>query len=313
MTRLFSFAGIVLTAALTFGAMASGEEPNPRPVMNGQPQPKDTEKKEDAACKQVTKATVAKISILVMRRYDSYLTRRVPLDFSLMTPQQAAEIRLFAIRDLMRMEMPERWTDVSNGPMTLKSSDGRVSRSIPQPSLARFYMEKYSNPGKYRMKPPGPDHASAKCLYLWVMLAIPEAKTMFTGSEIANVDGDGWSCFVDGWRRPIGYLRWAPGFSPSSDIQIADPVAHHDPFDSRNVDPASYRLFPLIYAGVIRKDSNGCDDYGINSGQKIQPTVSPCSTNKSVGIVTNGGPPLITSHQLQKPNSPPPSPQAFKP
>jgi hypothetical protein len=152
------------------------------------------------------------------------------------------------------------------------------------------------------MLQPGRDHAQAKCLYLWVMLAIPEAKAMFNGVEIADVDGDRWMSFVDAWGRPIGFLRWAPGFSPNSDIQIADPVAHHDPFDCRKADAAAYALFPLIYAGPLQKDRNG-DDSGISPGQNIQPTVFPCTANRSVGVVTSSGPPLLTNHQVQKPTS----------
>jgi len=230
-----------------------------------------------------TKATIKKLDELVMRKYESYTTRRVPLDLSGMKPAAAAQLRLSVIRDLMRMEMPERWNDVSNGPKT----------AIKQPSMQRIYQAKYAK------QAPGADHAHAKCLYMWVMTSIPEAKTMFSGSEYADVDGDGWKTFIDGWGRPISFLRWAPGFSPASDIQIADPVNHHDPFDPGSFDAAAYQLFPLIYAGVIGKASDGTDDYGINPGQNIMPSVSPCTDNAVVGTVTSG-PPLVTNHHIDQ-------------
>ncbi len=218
-----------------------------------------------------------------MRWYESYMTRRVPLNMSAMTPAQAAQTRLNAIRDLMRMEMPERWNDVINGPIS----------GIPEPSLHKLYNTKYN------ATKPGPDHAMAKCLYLWVMTAIPDAKTMFSSREIGIVDGDGWQTFIDGWGHPISFLRWAPGFSQYSDIQVADPLNHHDPFDYRNVDAAGYQLFPLIYAGVIGKDSNGYDDYGISPGLNVAPTLTPCSSNGQVGIM-NTGIPLFTNHHIEQ-------------
>jgi hypothetical protein len=111
--------------------------------------PGNAGKKDDVARLAATKATVSKLNALVMQRYESYMTRRVPLDVSGMTPQEAAEIRLFAVRDLMRMEMPERWSDISNGPLRLKSSDGKAVKSVPQPPLHRIYQYKYGNPAKY--------------------------------------------------------------------------------------------------------------------------------------------------------------------
>ena len=61
------------------------------------------------------------------------------------------------------------------------------------------------------------------------MTAIPEAKTMFSGSEIADVDGDGWKMFIDGWGNPIGFLRWAPGADRDSDLRRDSGHVVYDP------------------------------------------------------------------------------------
>ncbi len=45
-----------------------------------------------------------------------------------------------------------------------------------------------------------------------------EAKTLFKESEIGDTDGDGAPEFLDGWKHPISFLRWAPGFD--SQIQL---------------------------------------------------------------------------------------------
>ncbi len=74
-------------------------------------------------------------------------------------------------------------------------------------ALSQIYFAKYN-----ANKPAATsDHQQAKCLYLWVITAMPEAKALFRGEEIADVDKDGWKCFVNGWGNPIGFLRWAPG------------------------------------------------------------------------------------------------------
>jgi len=243
-----------------------------------------------------TKATVAKINDLVMRRYESYRTRRVPLSLTGAPPQVAAFVRLLGIRYLMSAEMPERWNDILDLPKVTVNS-----YTVPQPALSQRYNAIYA----YRKSlghPPSLDHPQAKCLYLWLMTTFPEAKALFRPEEInMNPDGDGWPCFVDGWGNPIGFLRWAPGASTGppnvppnpagwSDIQNtasnpADPASHHDPFDPLFLqngvgsyaalgkakdaqgnpivfpNPA-YELHPLVFAGVLGK-TNGYDDYGI--------------------------------------------------
>ena len=167
-----------------------------------------------------------------------------------------------------------------------------------QSSLSVMYQAKYNAIAQFNAStnsynnPPKPDHEQAKCLYLWVTTAYPEAKALFRPEEInPNYDGDGWPVFVDGWGHPIGFLRWAPGASSWSDIQIADPVNHHDPFDPMltengpqsianqpannffgvNWGNGAYQLYPLIFAGVLGKVSTTkgtFDDYGIVLGNQ---------------------------------------------
>jgi prepilin-type N-terminal cleavage/methylation domain-containing protein len=294
---------IVLLAGMVLGALAKARE---------------------IAKVDATKATVAKLHDLVMRKYESYMTRRIPLSVppvsSSFGPQQYAVLRLQAIRDLMRMEMPERWCDITNGPLSLSSS-----QKLKSPSLQQLYLAKLTNPGNYGMKAPTKDHQQAKCLYLWVMSSIPEAKSMFTSSEIADVDGDGWKMFIDGWGNPIGFLRWAPGATAWSEVQVDDTGGenlHHDPLDpnfAENAKPntayphaAAYHLYPLIFAGVLGK-SNGVDDYGIALGNGSvtgdcsvsAPTTDPFSApyvgSPSVGAVLPGGSvPLIHNHYMEQ-------------
>jgi prepilin-type N-terminal cleavage/methylation domain-containing protein len=206
-----------------------------------------------AAAEAKTKATIAKLNALVMQRYESYITRRVPIDTTGMNPRNAAKFRYLALLDLMRMEMPERTYDIYNGPLNGSSGLPWTAR----PALSQMFYQKYQT---YQNKYPNQNfpNASAKYLYMWISMTYPEAMEQFGQNEIADIDGDGWPVFVDGWGMPIMFLRWAPGFLPSSDpkincdtdIQTSDAINDHDPFDTRRIFPTTnYRLVPLIYSG----------------------------------------------------------------
>lgn len=210
-----------------------------------------------------TKATIAKLHNILMARYESYRTRRVPIDTSGMTPHQAAQARLLALRDLMRMEMPDRWTDlwdftnnVPRGPLYVPGA----------PTLYQAYVNRCStvSGGNYVFLP-SDNHYPAKCLYLIVMLGGgSDARRQFHAAEIAT-DEDGFSMFIDGWGRPIYFLRGAPGFNDSDLQWNIDPTSpatraasmqeaaldDHDPFDTRRVDAAAWRLAPLIYSAGL--------------------------------------------------------------
>ena len=194
-----------------------------------------------------TKATIAKLNGIIMQRYESYMTRRVGFDTTAMTPTQiqaaranpkvAASYRLDAIRDLMRMEMPDCLVDVTTGPI------GFTWGNVPEPALHK----------RYAANPPSASFDSAQCLYLAVSMGSPEAMEQFQESEIGLVDGT-HRVFVDAWGTPIAWLRWAPGFNmPNSDIQSGDASTDSDPFDPLrlNFDPANpklkgFQLIPLI-------------------------------------------------------------------
>ncbi|MCD4727004.1 MAG: prepilin-type N-terminal cleavage/methylation domain-containing protein [Pirellulales bacterium] len=217
----------------------------------------------ETAREMATKATIVKLNNVIMRRYESYRTRRVPIRIPpVATPRQAAEIRLTALREIMRMEMPERWSDIIDPCLSddvtpdldtpIPISSGAVSVPLYRPALSRLYAQRYINV-KLPLPIISPDYAPAECLYLLVSMGTPEAMEQFHQSEIGDVDGDGMPEFIDGWGKPIQWLRCAPGFSSDStrdysDIQFDDPINNHDPFDTRRVDSDAFHLIPLIYS-----------------------------------------------------------------
>ncbi len=230
-----------------------------------------------------TKTTINKIHTLLMERWGSYTTRRVDVDTTAMTAppptgQQMAGIRLSALRLLMQLEIPDRWSDIIGGPVvdnmpvtiTSAPTDRTLSgyaASIVYPSLAKSYLRRYSALNPSASSATIEDNQGAECLYMIIMLATGdgEARTLFSRQDIGDTDGDGALEFLDGWGRPIHFLRWPAGFVNDSDLMSGDASADHDPFDffRRDVEPDSpvdsppwlrdanpaFRLVPLVYSG----------------------------------------------------------------
>jgi len=193
-----------------------------------------------------TKSTIVKLNDLIMDQYESYRTRRVPISTSGMNPNSASAARLNAIRDIMRMEMPDRWNDVINAPLC---TDGSGNPLLTRPALSQRYLNRYN-----KTHPPNPttENASAECLYMTVTTRNPEARELFSESEVGDTDQDGYPEFLDGWGRPIAFIRWPAGFISSlhadDELQTGDPVADHDPFDPLKQDDDAFRLIPLIFS-----------------------------------------------------------------
>jgi hypothetical protein len=162
----------------------------------------------------------------------------------------------------MRMEMPERYNDVKDGPLVPPF----LTVAPPRPALSRAYLARYNA----NTHPRKEEYGGAECLYMFVTTGDSRARKLFKDSEIGDVDGDGLPEFVDGWGNPIRYLRWAPAFNDSgvqaniippsqtATVGWTDPIAvnnkqvaaenDHDPFDPMLADAAAWRLVPLVYS-----------------------------------------------------------------
>jgi len=232
-----------------------------------------------------TRATIAKLHELVIERYEAYRTRRVALTLPPNTqPIDAVRLRLYAVRDLMRMEMPERRADILGGPAT----------TIPEPRLHvayRRWLTAAENKPAFQTH----THVEAEVFYRMVALADPAALERFASRDIGDTDRDGEPEFLDGWGRPIYFLRWAPAFR-DSDIQAPDPQARHDPFDSTRIDSAAFQLFPLIYSpgpdGVYGVDIAPGTDYS------SPPAVDPYHSAAGAPIEDGGELDNIHNHRL---------------
>jgi prepilin-type N-terminal cleavage/methylation domain-containing protein len=224
-----------------------------------------------------TKATIAKLDRILMARYESYRTRRAPIEVRGLPPRTAMELQMRARRELMRREMPERWDDITypdfdpsdavvpppafpaiNVPGTFPDNSS-ITRPVPRPGLSRAYYQRFRQRRNLLAAASSTADAddllgrfgSAECLYLLVSMGSPEDRNDFHESEIGDADGDGMLEFHDAWGRPINFLRWAPGFVPpdcDSDIQTGNATDDPDPFDPRGID-GGYQLHPLVYSG----------------------------------------------------------------
>ncbi|MGQ9915584.1 MAG: type II secretion system protein [Thermogutta sp.] len=188
-----------------------------------------------------TKSTIAKINQVIMERYDSYRTRRVPIDTRGLPPRVAARVRLWAIRCIMAWEMPDRASDVT-------SSD-----ALEYPEISNIKLNRPPLSEAYRSHfkiTPENIHDLAELLYLTVILGTRGSRELFSDSEIGDTDGDGNPEFLDGWGRPIYFIRCPVKFT-QSDIQPTtdqERAADHDPFDPMRVDPGAWRVVPLIFS-----------------------------------------------------------------
>lgn len=245
---------------------------------------------EGTAKEMNTRTTIEKLNVLIMRKYESYRTRRVPVrsfqqepfsDFNNNGVMDSGEFnpathdlnqngiydryrmvgvvqfRLTALRELMRMEMPDRLTDLQDG-ATTASVIGHPTAKMQAPASWLSYRRALAG------LTPTNQYQGAECLYLIVSRGLddPEVMEQFSG-DVGDKDGDGLKEFWDAWDNPISFLRWAPGFD--SDLQnTVSPITEHDPFDpmqahfpTNSSDPwylpppnrgKHPPIFPLIYS-----------------------------------------------------------------
>ena len=233
---------------------------------------------QEQAREQKTRALIAKLNNIVLARYDSYRTRRVPIhsqadqyvdsntdgiwnpgeqlirDWNgndVWDDRPSAKDRLDVLRDLMRMEMPDRWSDVYDGAATpFDDPANPPGRKVARPALSRAYFQKYQQVTGGTGPPADVQNQGAECLYMIVMEAIAQegdAREVFRPDDVADTDGDGFPEFVDAWGQPIRFLRWAPGFT-SELHQIArvipDTVTPNPPLVTIQIDtPAKLKQF----------------------------------------------------------------------
>ncbi|MHB8973620.1 MAG: type II secretion system protein [Pirellulaceae bacterium] len=205
-----------------------------------------------------TQATVSQIGEIIATQFEEYRVRPLPIQIPAgASPELAAKLRLYAVRQLMRMELPDRVTDVVDLPVMI--SVDSVSIMMPNSSLWLAYRRRaeaalgvnWANTWTVR-------YQGAECLYM-ILAAIRDGdRTGLDGiseSRIGDVDEDKMPEILDAWGKPIEFLRWAPGFlSEIQSRRATDAPDFFDPLhvDNRwsNSDPLKhpFALYPLIFS-----------------------------------------------------------------
>lgn len=186
-----------------------------------------------------TQALIAKLHDRVMARWAELRDRRLPIDPATafqnaygVAPTNARHLqigRVLAKRELIRLELPQRWQDIIDNTVILP------------PNYTTSIRESYR--ANAVPTPPGNDaFEGSECLYLIVTVGQdddPSLVEQFSRDDVGDVDGDGNPEFIDAWGRPIQFLRWAPGFliDPLSLRNISDVQRPIDATDLVNNPP----------------------------------------------------------------------------
>ncbi|XZE55457.1 type II secretion system protein [Planctomycetaceae bacterium SH139] len=212
-----------------------------------------------------TRGLVARINEVILANWDEYHYRVLPVQFDIATimtsydptsgetlpqllPEEAGRVRLMMLRDLMRMELPDRKSDLFlvNGDRTGATNVRAIgliydvdmqpmteqSLPIAWPPSARLRSYQNKVIRIYDTNSDGsldagelagwtPQNESAECLFL-VLSSITSngiaALDVIAPYQIDDTDGDGMNEIVDSWRNPISWIRWPAG-SPSKAIR----------------------------------------------------------------------------------------------
>jgi len=233
----------------------------------------------EESSKQKTRTTIQKLSEVLNARMDEYASYSVALrayPSGVSIPSNAAPLasanaslavlreraRLLALRDVIRMEMPDHPDDIK---CTTYWATGRTSAQfitflenqlnqpiqtgLGNPSLgpilvrntltsrARALMTRVSS-GGLPLAEWDKTNANAELLFLIVEgsdLNGSNAIELFGKSEIGDTDSDGLNEFIDSYGRPIRWIRWPAGFSGASRF-------YPDMLDPSLVDSSTGRL-----------------------------------------------------------------------
>lgn len=229
------------------------------------------------ATRSRTRTIITKVDQILMYRWEHWRDASLALDPSAIAAsrgntRQMAIFRLGALRESQRLELPDRISDLCNdAELADLTADQkldaiadfttvyRTSALSALPSITRGYkrlaersIEDPANP-----RPWSTEYQGSECLYLILSMLKDNDKSAldyFQTSDIGDVDGDGMKEILDGWGRPLEFIRWPAGYTIqnlATTDQTAD-TRYPDPFDPLKVDTReNYAIRPLIYSAGL--------------------------------------------------------------
>lgn len=258
-----------------------------------------------------TKATVEKINAVIMQKFEEFRYRTVKLPIPrrftqrnfglaaqagrpeaapLLKPRTVATIRTILLKDYMRMEMPDKQSDLTYTPtnitgitledgttVTLDDFGGRYSPRDYNVLRNNFNLVPITEPvtgasilNDTRISTSRPTWTdtleSAECLYAIVAnsyVAGASALEGFHASEIGDVDGDSYPEFIDAWGFPIRFVRWPAGHDSELNLSYKsvpdsfDPHRTNGAWTNNGLTQKPWTLIPLI----VSRGPDG--DFGI--------------------------------------------------
>lgn len=273
-----------------------------------------------------TEGLVSRINEVIMNHWDDYHFRMLPVQFDFpdnseananttplqLIPQEAGRVRLMMLRDLMRMELPDRRSDLfdfSTNPPTPTGSSGPIqavgvryakSSNPNEPiyeasrEVRNIFWDKAASLQGYQSRIISSfgalanvsnwteENEGSECLYLILstltMNGLP-ALEMIAPFQIADVDEDSIPEIVDAWGNPITFIRWPAG---SEHPTIRPEYA--DEFDILSSD-----------WGALRQN--------VEVPYSIRPLIVSAGSDEQLGLVTSLNPNWLPYHRMTWPGS----------
>lgn len=238
-----------------------------------------------------TEATIRKLNEIILARWEEFRYRSVTIHLpqdalqtfaigsqkqTILSPREGARLRMLVLRDTMRMEFPDRYTDIlypptkynvatwtaDNGtPHNNTSNDIGVPLEREVPSVYNNLRRRLITTGTLPSKigaavpvtpPTGAlnpgittEYQGAELLYQIVAITNFEGSNAlehFRQSQIGDVDGDGMPEFLDGWGNPIRWIRWPVGYGDVNPSSFTPAQLSADPDLPNRVRPGDYQL-----------------------------------------------------------------------
>ena len=252
----------------------------------------------ESAKRSKTRSTIKKINLLLMENWDGYQTRRVPISSWAPTDPQLrldyrpnlASRRLAAIRELMRLELPQRYDDI---PTTTNGDRAPSTLNLIPGSTAAYIRQIAANGVAPHIL--AESNQSAECLYMIVTLGTIDedgGRKRFKENEVGDVDGDGMPEFLDAWGAPIAFIRWPAGFAfdrlleenkPGTELNAGKSDLMDwespDPFDLYQVERNQFgRQTFAVYPLVVSAGSDG--EYGLYFGPSDEDEIESMSASE---------------------------------
>ncbi len=220
---------------------------------------------------QRAKSQIARIHEILAEQWESYETRSVTFVGTPPTGNPQID-RLVGLRELIRLEMPDRVSDIQPRFALSGFPNPRPKSGIARPSRNLYFhnrafaLTKYTN---WTIQ-----HQGAECLYMILSQAqIGDSNGLefFSEREIGDTDNDGMPEILDPWGNPIQFVRWAPGFKGPSSYQTGDTGGGPDAMDLASADPRlrdddttndTYAIFPLVFSNGPDGEDNILTDFG---------------------------------------------------